>query len=305
MIRFLINVTLFVMFTSLLGELTVRVFKSVPDIPERYLDRHKIQKFKQGQSGYYTRANEKWNVNKYGWLGLDNIEKGSTISIIGDSFIENIMNPISCNQGSILKQLIPDYSFFEAGRSGITFIEAIEISRILDDEINPKYQLIYLGEGDFYESIYEKNIYSDRLQLSIAEQKIIYAKIKSAKFKKILYNIKLLYFLYLKYPIFVEKQNKGEVLESTKSDNIDASVFTDLLDYSSNNYNLNKLIFVFHPNTDEQIVELVDKYGVKTLLLNSSNDKSWEVSKKDKHWSCYGNNQAGKQVSKALKKLVE
>ena len=32
---------------------------------------------------------------------------------IGDSYIENIMNPIECNQGSLLKNLIPNYSFFE------------------------------------------------------------------------------------------------------------------------------------------------------------------------------------------------
>src|SRR5690606_2644800 len=136
-------------------------------------------RYKPDQSGYYTKAKEKWNVNKYGWLGTHGNIKDSTISIIGDSYIENIMNPIKCNQGSILKQYFPDYSFVEAGRSGVTFIEAMEISKILEMEIRPKYQLIYLSENDFYESISELNRYTDRLQISIKDQKLLPARLRA------------------------------------------------------------------------------------------------------------------------------
>jgi len=208
--KFLITIAAFVFFLCCISEIVIRTFRLVPDIPERFIDEYGIQKYKPGQSGFYTKAKAKWNVNDYGWLGTHENIKDSTISIIGDSYIENIMNPIECNQGSVLKQYFPNYGFFEAGRSGITFIEAMEISKILEMEIKPKYQLLYLSEGDFYESISEITRYNDRLQISIESQMLLSNQLKSPGMKKVLYNIKLLYYLYLKYPIFVDKQNKGE-----------------------------------------------------------------------------------------------
>lgn len=167
------------------------------------------------------------------------------------------MNPIECNQGSLLKSLLPNYSFFEAGRSGVTFIEAMEISKILDIEVAPTYQLLYLGGDDFYESISEITRYNDRLQLSIENQKLLPNQLKSPGLKKILYNIKSLYYLYQKYPIFVDKQNKGELPKAHQENNkFDSNVFNKLFTFCSNNYHLKKLIFVFHPNTDDRIIAM-------------------------------------------------
>ena len=122
--KFLITIIGFAIALSLTGELIIRIFRLVPDIPERYVDNYGIQRYKPGQAGYYTKAKEKWQVNDYGWLGTHENKNDSTLTIIGDSFIENMMNPLACNQGSILKNHFSDYSFFEAGRSGVTFIEA-------------------------------------------------------------------------------------------------------------------------------------------------------------------------------------
>lgn len=300
--KFLITIAVFVFTLCCIGEIVIRTFRLVPDIPERFIDEYGIQRYKPAQSGYYTKAKTKWNVNKYGWLGTHEIKKDSIISIIGDSYIENIMNPIECNQGYILKQLFLNYSFFEAGRSGITFIETMEISKILEIEVKPRYQLLYLSENDFYESISEINRHSDRLQISIKNQKLLPSNLKAPGLKKILYNIKLLYYLYLKYPIFVEKQNKGETSDSiTENKKFDSLIFNELLSYCSENYELNKLIFVFHPNTDKRIIELVSAFGIKTILLNSELDKSWALGSHDGHWSCYGHNQISKQVANKLK----
>jgi hypothetical protein len=299
---FLIRIFSFTIFLGIISEITLRVLKLVPDIPHRYTDIHNIQKFNPGQSGYYTKAKKKWNVNKYGWLGLHEISKDSTISIIGDSFIENIMNPIECNQGSFLKQLAREYSFFEAGRSGVTFIEALEISRVLDLEIKPKYQLLYLSRNDFKESIEEIERYNDRFQLSVKNQKLNIPSLKYPYLKKILYNIKTLYYLYLKYPVFVDKQNKADLsLNISENEKFNFKLYNKLIKYSSENYNLNNIIFVMHPQMDTRLIELVEEYGIKTISLNSKDDKSWIIGNKDNHWSCYGHSQVASQVANVLK----
>lgn len=227
--HFLIKSAFFIFFLCIISEFIIRIFLLVPDIPERFIDKYGIQRYKPKQSGHYTKAKEKWTVNEYGWLGTFDTDKDTIISIIGDSYIENIMNPLECNQGSILKSFIPNYSFFEAGRSGVTFIEAMEISKILDIEVVPKYQLLYLSEGDFYESISEITRYNDRLQISIENQQLLTNQLKSPGMKKVLYNIKLLYYLYLKYPIFVNKQNKGETTTASQEKNkFDINIFNKL-----------------------------------------------------------------------------
>ncbi|QCW99674.1 hypothetical protein FGM00_06010 [Aggregatimonas sangjinii] len=303
--KFLRTLIVFAILLGIIGEVVIRTFRLVPDIPERYIDNHGIQRYRPGQSGYYTKAEEQWNVNKYGWLGTHDNEKERTISVIGDSFIENIMNPISCNQGSVLKNRFPEYSFFEAGRSGVTFIEAVEISAILQDEINPKYQLLYLNTADFSESVSEIQRYTDRLQISLETEKLLPAELKSVGLKKILYNIKLLYYLYLRYPIFVEKQNQVADEETTISlETENKLMYQKLFAYCASNYELNRLIFVFHPNTDQRILNLAHEYDIKTISLDSDGDKNWDLGEHDGHWSCYGHEQVSKQVAKRLKEIA-
>ena len=211
---FLKNLLVFTFFLCVIAEILIRINHLAPDIPQLYLDKYGIQRYKPGQTGYYTKAKEKWKVNRFGWLGIDDTSKDTIVSVIGDSYIENIMNPIECNQGSFLQSKFPQYSFFEAGRSGVTFIEAMEISKVLNIEVGPKYQLLYLSNNDFYESVAEIKRYNDRLQVAVDEQKLQKNKLKNPVLKKAFYNFKLLYYLYLNYPIFVDKQNKNERLDT-------------------------------------------------------------------------------------------
>lgn len=303
--KFLITISLFGLVFCGISEVVIRAFRLVPDIPERFIDENGIQRYKPGQSGYYTKAKSKWNVNDHGWLGTSEQKKDSTITIIGDSYIENIMNPIECNQGNILKQYFTNYSFFEAGRSGVTFIEAMEISKNLEKEFSPRLQLIYLSHHDFEESVSEKGRYTDRMQISVKSNKLLHAELKAPSLKKILYNIKLLYFLYLKYPVFVNKQNKIEPqIIHTANEEFDKATFSDLLSYCAANYIFDKLIFVLHPNTDMRLVELIRDFGIKIILLDSAKDKPWGLGSHDGHWSCYGHNQVGKQVSYYLSDVL-
>ena len=63
-------------------------------------------------------------VNEYGFLGQSpKIKSKKTILIIGDSMIENIMNPNSCHLDIILNKYFENkINLFEVGRSGMTLI---------------------------------------------------------------------------------------------------------------------------------------------------------------------------------------
>ncbi|MDC1324772.1 hypothetical protein N8216_01965 [Flavobacteriaceae bacterium] len=303
--QFIKNLIYFTSFLLIFSELIIRIFYLVPDIPERYIDDNGIQRYKQGQSGYYTNRKAKWEVNTHGWIGVSGTEKDTIISIIGDSFIENIMNPIECNQGFFLKQLSPNYSFFEAGRSGVTFIEAMEISEILESEVNSQFQILYLNENDFHESISEIHRYSDRFQISVDKNLLLKSQLKASFTKKILYNFKFLYFMYLKFPLFVALQNREDIVKGDKQiDQFDKLKLEKLFTYCRANYNLDNKFFVFHPDTDYRIIAMANTYGIKTLLLDSKGDKYWSLGKHDRHWSCYGHSRVSKQVSKFISEIL-
>lgn len=296
--KFIIQLFLFIFLLSISGEIFIRSFKLTSDIPQRYIEHNSgIQMYKPNQSGYYRQAKEKWHVNDYGWLGISNTNKRTLFSIIGDSYIENLMNPISCNQGSILQSHFKDYSFFEAGRSGVTFIEALEISKYLDTIIKPTYHLIYIGNGDFNESILSEGRLTDRVQIDLDKKSILKAELKSPTAKKILYSSKLIYYLYLRFPLFVDQQNMEQTKKPTTNNKSEFNVpeLSKLFEFCSTEYNLNKIILIFHPNTDKNIIKLSKSFGFNSFKLVEHN-KSWALGKHDGHWSCYGHREAANQI---------
>ena len=296
----------FLFFTLFAGasELIIRFYKLSSDLPERIIDDKGIQKYKPNQSGYYKKAEKKWQVNKFGWIGTSDLSQDTVVTIIGDSFIENIMNPIECNQGSLLKSELPNNSFFEAGRSGVTFIESMEISRGLNIDLDPTYQLLYLNPTDIPESIEEIEIYTDRMQFSIDSNKLSSPEIKAPFLKKILYNIKFVYYLYLRYPVLVDKQNLCEIDNATSYNKDSYNLFYgELLMYCSNNYRTDNLILILHPDIKNEMLPILEKYNFTYLKLNSSKDENWEIGNGDSHWSCYGHKQVSKQVSRFLMDL--
>jgi hypothetical protein len=304
--KFLLRLSVFVLFCFLAGEVIIRVFKLVSDIPQRFVDETGIQRYIPGQHGYYTRASEPWHVNEYGWMGMTDTKKDTVISIVGDSFIENIMNPISCNQGSLLKEHMPGYGFFEAGRSGVSFIEAMEITHLLDSTIHPKYHLVYVSTNDFLESFSHTTRFTDRVQIDLEKSSILHATLKSPKLKKVLYGCKLLYFLYLRFPILVDKENKEKHTTGEKSTSDFAEQdFHKLFLYCQNHYNVKNIIMVFHPGSDTRIIQLAAQYGFKTIILDSSRDRSWALNENDGHWSCYGHSKIAEQISKQFHKVIQ
>ena len=99
----------------------------------------------------------------------------------------------------------------------------------------------------------------------------------------------------------MDNHNKGEIKNSdTEIIKYDDFMINELLKYCSDNYELKKIIFVFHPRTDVRIIETVKIYGIKTIVLNDANDESWILGNHDGHWSCYGHHQVGQQVGMYL-----
>lgn len=304
--NFLLRLLVFTLLCCLAGEIIIRVFKLVPDTPQRFIDKTGIQRYIPGQEGYYTQATKPWHVNQYGWMGMSDTKNDTVVSIIGDSFIENMMNPVSCNQGTLLKEHLPGYGFFEAGRSGVSFIEAMEITNLLDSTIHPKYNLVYVSTADFLESLASKQRLADIVQIDLKNSQVLGATMKSPGLKKILYSCKLMYFLYLRFPILVNKENKAKHLETDKSAQpIATQEISQLFEYCQSHYKTSSTILVFHPGADQGIIQLASQYGFKTITLDSSGDKkSWALSANDGHWSCYGHSQVAEQVNAQLTKII-
>lgn len=300
--KFLKNIVIFFLFLLVFGEIIVRVTHSVTDLPQRKIDEYGIQKYYPNQSGYWKGGNHKWTVNKLGWPGELPMEYNNLITIIGDSYIENFMNPNECHQSKLLKKQLEKYNFIEAGRSGVSFIESLEISKQFDS-LTPVLNLIYVNNNDFYESISSIRPLTDITQLNIEKGEIVYGQMKSPGFKKILYNWKLLYYFYNRFPLnFSKTQIKTKIKkESVKNAFNFETELKGLISYAKLNYDITDKILVFHPKSQFEIIELCKKAGFKVMLLSSEkDDKSWSFEH-DSHWTCYGHSQVAKQVTKFIK----
>ncbi|EDP69719.1 hypothetical protein FBALC1_09317 [Flavobacteriales bacterium ALC-1] len=300
--KFFQKIALFLLLTICVGEIAVRITHVNADIPQRIIDADGIQKYYPNQEGYWKGGDHKWIINSMGWPGELPKSYDNLISIIGDSYIENFMNPNECHQSSYLKKQMPNYNFFEAARSGVTLIESMEISKQIDS-LKPILTVIHTGDGDIYESIKEIISLTDITQLNTNKEIIVQGKMKSPGLKKVLYSCKLLYYLYNRFPINLGNETK----EDSKNIKVESSKFETnetkvriLINYIKNNYNIDDKIFVFKPNSDKNIINIFKSLGLKTILLNPSNDKSWSFDY-DPHWTCYGHERVANQISNKLK----
>lgn len=300
------NIILFLILGLIVGEAISRVKHLSSDIPQREIDADGIQKYIPNQSGYWKGGGHKWNINKLGWPGLLPDSYDNLITIIGDSFIENFMNPNECHQSVYLKNKLPRYNFFEASRSGVSFIEAMEISEQLKS-YKPVLQLVYVTDSDFIESIRELQIHSDITQLNLEKNKIEFGSLKSAKLKKILYNWKFMYYLYNRFNLGANplSLSKNEIIppdENNESDNENKTIkrVGELLNYVKLNYEIKNHVLVFHPDSDNEIIDQAQHYGFKTILLSTEGERiSWTFDH-DKHWTCYGHEKVAEQVAKKV-----
>ncbi|GGD10152.1 hypothetical protein [Hyunsoonleella pacifica] len=302
MFKFLRNIIFFFLAALVTGEVVVRLTHAVSDIPQRTIDKDGIQKYYPNQTGYWLNGTHTWEINDLGWPGQLPQNYDNLITIIGDSFIENFMNPNECHQAVLLKQRLSNYNFMEAARSGISFIEAFEISKQLDS-LNPIENLIYVTDSDFRESIEDIKKLEDITQVDLKSQKVVYGKMKAPSMKKMLYNWKLAYYFYNRFPINFSSLSKFKKTTKVDHGNKDVNInqqIKSLLSYIKKNYDIHNKILVFHPNSDKEIIKLCKAQGFYIIHLNSSNDeKSWTFDY-DHHWTCYGHEQVAEQVKQGL-----
>jgi len=164
--KFIKSSVVFILLLILGGELIIRVNHVMSDIPQREINEFGIQKYIPNQLGYWKGGEHQWLINRLGWPGQLPKSYNNLVTIIGDSFIENFMNPNECHQSVLLKQKVDDFNFIEAGRSGVSFIEAMEISKQLDS-LNPEYHLIYVSKQDFIESVADIEPLNDITQVNL------------------------------------------------------------------------------------------------------------------------------------------
>lgn len=303
---FLKKWVVFVLCLAVVLECVIRFAHLTTDIPERYMDASGIQRYKPNQTGYYVKAKEPWQINTMGWTGNIDTQGQAIVGVIGDSYIENFMNPAACHQGVLLKKALPRFAFFEAARSGVTFIEAMEISSLLQQEVNTQFYVMYFSNMDFYESMYDLKPMSDRMQISLKNQSIIPAQLKHPGLKKLLYASKCLYYFYLRFPILVSKQNKAESAGTHfKEHAFHQTDFDVLFAYCEKKYNLRQMLWVFHPGIDPRIVACAQRYGIKTLQLQEPYLHAWARNQYDLHWSCEGHQTISTQVANALKPILD
>ena len=287
--RFIIKIIKYSIVVLILLEIVVRLFTLTNDVPQRDIDKNGLQVFRKNQEG--QSHGNKWKVNSNGFLGHNDINGINQVLIIGDSFVENIMNPFECRQSNLFKKA--GYDVFEIGRSGITFIESLEFYSKYKSKVNPKISIFIIDNSDFEESIQEINKLNDRVQISLKTSKLSLGKIKAKYLKKILYNYKTLYYLYLKY-LKSQKSNITSQSKEVNQSNEEISLFINkLIRISNQNYDLKDCLFVFRGENDFK--ELFNQLNLNFIELNLKGVE-YMYSENDSHWNCKGHKIASEKI---------
>lgn len=291
--RFVLLIIRYSIVLIVLLEIAIRTFSFTNDIPMRKINEYGLQVFKEGQSGLFRGFN--WKVNTDGFLGHNDKNGEYQILILGDSFVENIMNPSSCRQSSLFKD--KGYQVFEAGRSGMTFIELLEFYKHLKPVVTPLKSVFIIDNVDFYESIIEIKKFNDRCQISILDKKIHKGEIKYKYLKKILYNFKTLYYLYDKFRRSVNTEIKEQNIDKEK--NASQNLIIELIQFAKENYDLDGTLFVFRDKN--KFSQSFHENDLEYIELRISNQEGLTF-KNDNHWNCNGHLNAFNQIYNHLNK---
>jgi hypothetical protein len=299
--KFSIRLSLFLLIALLSVELYIRVNHLNIDVPSRQINKEGIQLYKPNQTGYWANATHQWKINREGWPGELPSNMDSLVTLIGDSHIENFMNTIECNLASILNKEKLGYHFFSAGRSGVSLIEALEISNYLKRKYHPVQQFIFVKESDLDESIEEFGKKSDITQINLTNHTIINGELKSPGLKMIVYNIKTLYYFRNSFSQIGSASKEGEAKSVEKESGINKNLaqYNQLLSFISKNYKTDEITFFLHPETNGAIEKLFAANHLNYYKFRADDSLKWRSSPNDEaHWSYYGFLEAAKQIKK-------
>ena len=302
--KYLFRIFLFILVGVGIGEVAARVFHLTVDVPKAYRDTDRLIKYYPNQTGNSSEG-YKWVINKYGNFGYEPQSLESLVTVIGNSYISNTMNPPECHQANYLAQMNQDYNFYPMSRDGACFLEDLEIAKSLE-ELNPSKQLLYVNDYDFLTSVIEVSNQPLTIQLSAEHDTVRYAQLKGSDLKEALYHFKFAYFLYRNYvvPIIVEMEMaRGRTQGSlTAISEADYPYMQELLDFAAENYNIDNVVLVFFPDSDPTLVEMAKEAGFTVLQLETDDYDSWH-GHVGGHWSCYGHEEVARQVDQYLASL--
>ncbi len=290
--KFLKKISIFLVVNLILFELTVRLFDLTNDVPQRNLLEKRYQVYKKNQKGIYKNA--KWEVNDFGFLGLTDVNNGENqVLLIGDSFLENMMNNIDCNVGSQIKLFDKNLKIFEMARSGMTLIEYFEFYKKFNKTINPTKTIFLVNSNDIYESISNINRFPDRIQVDLIENKINNVDLKYPTLKKILYNIKGLYYLYSNkfFSLNFTKLNSSKKIINNKDPN--KELIRKLFVYIRDNYSTENISFLCYNMKDSEVNSF--RMLSKNIYHIREFDKK-EIRKDDRHWNCFGSQKVAELI---------
>ena len=281
----------------LLGESVVRFFQLSIDVPEMYRDSDNLIKFRPNQKGSYN-GEHQWIINSYGNYGYEPPSLDSLVTVLGDSYISNVMNPPRCHQANYLANLNQRFNFFPSSRDGASFIELLEMKKSLRN-YQPLHHLFYVHHEDFIESIAELGRKPLTVQVSLETGNIKQAQLTSSPIKTFLYNFKFAYFIYRNFLVSAFTDVEPDNNTAKKNNTIDLKAIESLLKYTKRNYITDDLTLVFSPKSNPKVIEIAAKNGFDTLSLKAMDYKSWQLEH-DSHWSCSGHLKAATQVNSYL-----
>ncbi len=300
--RYLFRIVVFLILGILLGEIGVRVFDLTVDTPVSYRDEDHLIKYEPNQSGTSVQRC-KWIINKYGNYGPEPESLDDLITVIGNSYISNTMNPPECHQAVYLTQENQDYNFYPMSRDGASFLEFMEMAKSLEP-LNPILQLFYIHDEDFLFSITELLNAPLTVQYSLESKEIRDAQLTESRLKKLLYKFKFAYFIYRNYFVLAELDllnQQDDIPQEEKQ--IDYESLGLLFDYVKENYKLTNILLVFFPESDPALMDMTEQAGFKIMKLQTDDYNSWLTSIGG-HWSCYGHEEVARQVDHHLRQCL-
>jgi hypothetical protein len=301
---YVFRILLFLLFGVIIGEFAARVFHLTVDVPKAYRDSDELIKYYPNQTGYSSER-YKWLINKYGNFGYEPPSLESLVSVIGNSYISNTMNPPECHQANYLAAMNDNYNFYPMSRDGACFLEDMEMAKSLE-KLNPVRHLLYVNDYDFITSVIECSNQPLTVQLSVEQNRIRSAQLKGSALKEALYHFKFAYFLYRNYvvPVIVDLEMARGRTQASLSDiqESDYPYMQSLMDYVKENYRIDNVVLVFFPDSDPKLIEMTERAGFTALRLETNDYNSW-LGTLGGHWSCSGHEEVARQVNKYLESL--
>jgi hypothetical protein len=102
-------------------------------------------------AGWNLRNVRRGTINNMGYVApFDYVPGSSAVIVLGDSFVESLMNPYDESlQGVLAKQLHEPLSVMQFGVSAASMADYLGLSSLIAQRFDPKWAVLLITEGDF------------------------------------------------------------------------------------------------------------------------------------------------------------